>query len=452
MSAFLFLLSGVGDAFVWGTGLDDEIRAGAGFQSHIIGVGRSYSTSTDGHILIWDYDGNLLEAHATGIAGTDEFYGASGEGDSLIAVGFINDLGNPDALFMRSDPTLNNPTVLAIRGPEADHLRSASGPYLVGHTSSWGSGETDVFLTRFEGSSPSWSLAIGGQEFDYGEDVLVLEGDAVVAGYTESYGSLGQAFVMRVGPDGAIKWFRTFGGAGYDMALRVSLIADNIIVAGKDGSQGGGVLLFALDALGNLLWARLIRANGYEYPMDILIDNGAVYISGRHTIGGPAFLLKVLPQGTLAWSKYVGGNSSDGLGSLISGPGQLVALGYTSSFGFGRRDFLFASVEPNSGYNCQSRDASFTSTTIALPAETRTPNAVSAEPQIAILENTLFSPDLSYQMWCEGVGIEESPDKTSSARYGLYDCTGRRLDSSPGRAGVYFILGPEGKPRMLFLK
>ena len=447
MSTILFLLSGVGDAFVWGTSLDDEIRSGVGFQSRILGLGRSYSTSTDGHILIWDYEGNLVGAYATGIAGTDEFYGAWGEGDSLTAIGFLNDMGNSDALLMKTDPELNNPAFLAIRGPRAEYLMAASGPYLVGYTDSWGSGQNDVLLLRFEGNSLIWALALGGQGFDCGEDVVVVGDDAVVVGYTESYGFSGQAFVMRVGPDGSLRWFRTFGGSGYDMALRVCVNRDTIIVAGKDGSQGGGVLLFALDALGTLLWARLMRATGYEYPMDIGIDNTGIYISGRHTNGGPGFLLKTLPDGSLAWSKYVGGNASDGLGSLILGSGQTIALGYTSSFGFGRRDFLFVSVDPT-GYNCVARDAGFTSVPITLPDEARSPNITSAEPQLSALENSVFPPTLSYQVWCEGAGVEESPSAVPG-KPGIYDCAGRRLASPPGKSGVYFILGQDGKPRML---
>ncbi len=444
-------ISGLGDAFVWGTTLDDEIRSGISLGSRIIGGGRAYSTSADGHILVWDTDGNLLDAYATGIPGTDELFGAGQDGDSLVFVGFTSVLGTSDGLVIKSDTLANPSWLLAIGGSASECFEAVSAGYVLGYTRSWGFGETDVILIRMRQDNVIWARAIGDRSFDYGKDIEVLGGDAIIVGYTESYGQLGQAMVMRVDSFGNIKWFRIFGGAGYDTGERVALAGDTIIVAGRDASNGGGVLVFALSSAGQLLWSRLVRATGYEFPMAIAAREGSIYIAGRHTIGGPAFLVELSRDGSLIWGKYLGGNSSDGIGALLLGTGEITALGYTSSFGFGRRDFFFASVD-TSGYNCTARDVDFASTEISLPSKDTAPEVQSVSPSVSSLGNTLFQPPLDHALWCEGTRLKEELSGPYPFGSGTYDCTGRLVSVPINRPGVYFRLGTDGRIRRFVIR
>ncbi|MGC8893504.1 MAG: hypothetical protein ACP5QG_01495 [candidate division WOR-3 bacterium] len=373
----------------------------------------------------------------------DEFFGGCRAGDSVIAVGFTSVLGNSDGLFVVADSLGNPSSILAIGGPMAECLDAASGQYAVGYTNSWGSGASDVFLLRILDGSVVWALAFGGYTFDYGKDITQLNQDAIITGYTESYGNLGQTILLRVDHDGNLRWCKVFGGPGYDTGHRVGILGDTIIVVGRDGSNGGGILLFATDTLGNLLWARLLRATGYEYPLGLTVDGESIYVSGKHTNGGPAFLLKLSSDGTIIWSKYLGGNSSDGIWVLYPAAGQIIGLGYTSSFGFGRRDFLFASIDPW-GYSCIARDANFTSVEISLPQKDTTPEQVSVNPQVVSLNNTFFEPTLSSAVWCEGISVEES-QICPPGEAGLYDCTGRRLMSQPKKYGIYFKIDNHGR-------
>ncbi|MEO0146210.1 MAG: hypothetical protein ABIM19_05190 [candidate division WOR-3 bacterium] len=450
MSMWVCLFLGFGDAFVWGTSLDDEIRAGVAFGGRILGLGRSYSTSADGHMLIWDRQGNLLDALATGIMGTDEFFGACREGDSVVAVGFTSALGNSDGLVVRSDSFGNPAWILAIGGDMAECFEATDGGYVAGYTSSWGSGETDVFLLRMRAGAVVWAKAIGGGAFDYAKDIAVVNDTAILVGYTESYGQLGDAMVMRVDSFGNLIWCKVFGGSGYDTGQRLVVVRDTIIIAGRDGSNGGGILVFALDLAGNLLWARLVRATGYEFPLAISADDRAIYIGGKHTVGGPGFLIKLLTDGSLVWGRYIGGNSSDGIGALIVDEALITSLGYTSSFGSGRKDFLFASVD-HGGYNCVAREAEFLSYEIPLSSRDATPSIFALNPSIASIEDLSFSPTLEYSLWCEGIGVAELP----AARVnwsGIYDCAGRFIGCQPKAPGVYFQVFPDGRVRRLLMR
>ena len=447
----LALINAAGDALVWVTDPDNEIRACVATQSGPIGVGESYTTSTDGHILLWNWNGSLLRAVATYIPEWDEFNDIFITNDSLISVGITYATGTPDGFILMTD-TLGNPGwQAAIGGTDAESFEGVSGQYICGCTRSWDAGEDDIFLLRMQNSSIIWSYAIGGTGWDQAKDVITVEGDAVVVGLTESYGDLGQIMVMRVDQFGGIVWCKVFGGTGYDIGLLAALAGNRLIIAGKDGSYGGGILLLAVNLDdGSLIWSRLIRATGYEFPMGILAGEEAIYISGRHTNGGPAFLLKTNADGSLVWDKYIGGNSSDGLAYILIVPDQMVALGYTSSFGFGRRDFLFVSVDLW-GYNCVGRDADFASTEIALPGKDISPERVSIEPSMTYLANTAAEISLPGQLWCEGVEIDESSADYPGLR-GLYDCTGRQVFSEPKGPGVYFYIGERRVIKRVILK
>ncbi len=446
----LYIVSGTGDAFAWGTNLDDEVRASVLAPTGPIGTGRSYSTSPDGHILFWDWDGNLINALATYLLQTDELNDIALEGDSLTSVGFTFALGTSDGLIVRTDPVANPAWLVSVGGQNSENFEALCEGYICGTTRSWGAGEDDVFLLKMNGPDLQWALAIGGSGFDRGYDVLKIGEDAIVLGLTESYGESGQVLVMRVGEDGALKWCKVVGGQGYDFGLKAALFENKIVVAGKDGSFGGGILLSVFESDGALVQSRLIRATGYEYPLGLSAGEGAIYISGKHTIGGPGFLIKTNTDGSVVWSRYIGGTASDGISSVSLTPDQIIAAGYTSSYGFGRRDFLLASLDPW-GYNCAGRDAQFTSTEISLPVRDTIPYFAFVEPGVAFLQNTVNQVYLPSEIVCEGVRIEEEPISKGMGS-GLYDCTGRRLISEPKRPGIYFRFGPEGKIRRLVIR
>ncbi len=108
-----------------------------------------------------------------------------------------------------------------------------------------------------------WFKVIGGDEDDdqgYGI-TYAPDGKLYLTGYTTSYGSGDEdVFIAMVEPsDGSIGWFKTTGGSDYDRGYSVIVGPGNYLyVAGRTNSYGEGSYdlfsLMASDALGNLTW------------------------------------------------------------------------------------------------------------------------------------------------------------------------------------------------------
>lgn len=151
------------------------------------------------------------------------------------------------------------------------------------------------------------------------------------------------AFVVRLAPDGGVRWARTFDGSGFDEASALALSpTGEILVAGHHGEDleldqdhrltGEGAFLMALDTGGRLLWS---RALGQTYrlvsrmrfdPAGDLVVAGA--IAGREDLGaGPlvsagsfdVLVAKLRPPDTTLWSRTFGGSGTEVLQGLDVG-------------------------------------------------------------------------------------------------------------------------------------
>jgi len=145
---------------------------------------------------------------------------------------------------------------------------------------------------------PRWGVGLGGLEIDVARDVTAdADGDAFVAGYFEgeaTFGALGKrtsagasdAFVAKIGKDGAPAWVRTFGAKREDVANAV-----------------------AVDAKGNVAVAG-------NFLDDLAIDK----LSARSTNSDDLFVLGLGPDGSAAWLWTAGGIGSDGANAIAAHP------------------------------------------------------------------------------------------------------------------------------------
>ena len=123
----------------------------------------------------------------------------------------------------------------------------------------------NISVAKIDASTGSvvWFKVIGGEEDDdqgYGV-TYAPDGKLYLTGYTTSYGSGDEdIFIAMVEPsDGSIGWFKTVGGSDYDRGYGVIVGPGNYLyLAGRTNSYGeGGYDLFSLmasDSLGNLTW------------------------------------------------------------------------------------------------------------------------------------------------------------------------------------------------------
>ena len=175
-------------------------------------------------------------------------------------------------------------------------------------------GKRDAFVARFAADGRLlWARRLGGTGLDHAEDVAALpDGSCFVSGSFQKRASFGpdvapvlesagdeDAFVLKIGPDGALLWARSAGGRKEDNARGVAAFADgSCVVTGRFGDVaafGRGtanevhladagkrdIFVARYDAAGQLGWAR--RAGGSESDYGRAVTPGA---DGSCTVTG----------------------------------------------------------------------------------------------------------------------------------------------------------------------
>jgi hypothetical protein len=247
-------------------------------------------------------------------------------------------------------------------------------------------GSKDGFLTALDpsGGSILFSGYIGGSGHDAVTDIaLTLEGDIVLAGWTESrdlptssnvfqpsFGGDRDAFFMRVDESGfQLRFVSYLGGRGMDEAVGVALDqAGYIVVAGTTESRDFPVTSGALDAKKNgkdvfvtrltpegkrLSFSTFYGGSGDEiaHALDLAPDGGVVVVGStrssdlpvkgseglERTGHGDGFVLHLSNSGgALVFARYLGGSSDDNLGAVATDSlGGLWVGGHSNSDDFG---------------------------------------------------------------------------------------------------------------------
>ena len=209
-----------------------------------------------------------------------------------------------------------------------------------------------------------WETTLGGNQNEAGWYVLpTSEGGCLVTGYTESYGS-GESDVWLVKFDekGNEKWNKTFGGTGTETGKAIQNTSDgNYIVVGSTTSYGNGysdVWVIKLDIDGNELWNNTYGGSKNDTGRSIIItDNNMYVILGETWSYGSGksdfWLIKINSQGNEIWNKTYGGSEEDQGRSLVYSDEKYVLAGGTRSYGSGEEDIwiLKADDEGNEIWN-----------------------------------------------------------------------------------------------------
>ncbi len=251
-------------------------------------------------------------------------------------------------------------------------------------------GNFDAFAFKLDGAGALvYSTYLGGTSFDSGNGLAVdATGHAVVAGHTTSanfpttptalsttlQGS-GDAFVIRLTPDGSAATFSTYvGGSGFDMATDVAVDGSGAAyITGHTFSEdfpttldafdtsfngprnGQDVFVSKLDASGGILvHSTYLGGADYEFGSDIAVDSsGNAYITGSTfspdfpvtggafdtTLGGmlDGFVAKLdATGGGLSYASYLGGSddSDTAVAIAVDAAGQATVVGQTTSTDF----------------------------------------------------------------------------------------------------------------------
>ncbi len=241
-------------------------------------------------------------------------------------------------------------------------------------------GDWDAFITKYSAAGVRlWSTFLGGQGEEYAHGIAVdAAGAAVICGWTSSAnfpvlnatqpasGGDRDAFVAKIGANGALVWSTYYGGSGEDRALGIDVdAAGDIAIAGWTFSANFPSLLAHQPALagysdlfvskftaaGAPLWSTYLGGGADDEAWDVASGPaGVVAVVGRtrssnfpllnpsqSIYGGDneVVITRFLGSGVLQWSTFLGGTAADiGRGISMDPTGTVFVTGMTTSGDF----------------------------------------------------------------------------------------------------------------------
>ena len=307
-----------------------------------------------------DYNDELFEYDKIfGGASTDYGYSVKQTTDGgYIVVGITSSYGagGDDVWLIKTGPDGNMEWDKTFGGTDFDSGTSveqtADGGYIItGSTYSYGAGESDVWLIKTDPNGiEEWNKFFGGSSRDVGYEVQqTSDGGYVITGYTTSYGAgESDVWLIKTDPDGNMEWNKTFGGVTDDFGFSVEQTYDNgYIITGDTYSYGAGgkdIWLIKTNSIGDEEWNNTYGGFNEDAGSSVkqTTDGGYVITGSTYSYGAGKYdvwLIKTDPNGNMVWDKTIGG-SSDDVGKEIQqtyDDGYIIT-GYTSSFALGGKD------------------------------------------------------------------------------------------------------------------
>jgi len=222
------------------------------------------------------------------------------------------------------------------------------------------SADSKALLAKFDASlNLIWQRTWGGT---LGETALgvAVSGDgasAYITGQTLSFGAGNiDAFLVKFDAAGNLVWQRTWGGPVNETGQAVTVAADGSIYMAGDGNSffGNDAILVKFSPAGAVLWDRDWRGGTGQNDESAALgvrtaSDGSVYMTGRASIAGSgqnAALVKLTPDGALLWNKTWGSGLDAALGVTIAPGGNVFMTGNTG-LGAGGGDAFVVGFQPS---------------------------------------------------------------------------------------------------------
>ena len=241
---------------------------------------------------------------------------------------------------------------------------SDGGYVIVGSSTSYGAGGSDLWILKVDGSGEfSWSKTYGGQGNDVGKDIVqTSDGGYIITGYTRSFSSGGDMDLWLIKTDAngesclyndggtctqnSSKWVKSFGTSGNDYGNSVKETSEgDFIVTGKSG-RIPSVFVVKTNSLGEKIWENLYGTGPGDRGQYIIEreDLGFLIVGKENPNNADdnLCLINIDTDGSEVWhSLYGGGNSDVGnYVSEVSGGGFIIA-GSSRSYGNGNWDDMW---------------------------------------------------------------------------------------------------------------
>jgi hypothetical protein len=234
--------------------------------------------------------------------------------------------------------------------------QTTDGGYIITGRSGNGNYNMDVILIKTSSDgSEEWSKYFGGIGSDGGNSIQITnDGGYVIIGETSSFGNGdSDVWLIKTNSQGQEEWNKTFGETGYS----VQQTSDGgYIITGQTKSFGNGdsdVWLIKTNSEGVEEWNKTFGGGESEtgYSVQQTSDGGYILTGITNSYGKgkqDLYLIKTNSEGVEEWSKTFGGSENDyGFSVQQTTDGGYIITGNTESFGKGLHDVWLIITDSN---------------------------------------------------------------------------------------------------------
>ena len=238
--------------------------------------------------------------------------------------------------------------------------QTLDGGYIVcGTTTSFGNGNTDVYLIKTDGNGEEeWSQTFGGELDDYGLSVQQTTDEGyIISGNSNSFGvDSPKIYLIKTDGNGEEEWSQTFGQSGQYWGKSVQQTTDGgYVVTGWFSSPDFIYDFYILktDENGQEQWFQIFGEIGWNVSKSIqqTSDGGYVVCGGTSSEdnGTDLFILKTDQSGQEQWFQTFGQEQSDiGYSIQQTTDGGYIITGETSNgIGDGPEDIYIVKTNEN---------------------------------------------------------------------------------------------------------
>lgn len=169
----------------------------------------------------------------------------------------------------------------------------------------------------FASGKNNFNKTFGGDKLDRGIYITqTSDGNYIALGYTGSYKSTDEVYLIKIDKDGNELWSKTYGGEkDNDFGWTLLETEDKgFMIAGWTGSFGAGgsdVYFIRTDSKGDTLWTRAVGGEKDERVTNIIktYDGNYVAVGQTESFGAgerDGYLIKINDDGKIIWTKTYG--------------------------------------------------------------------------------------------------------------------------------------------------